>query len=274
MKIRSIWNGYLKISLVQLPVCVYAGLNTSEAIQFNQLHRTCHQRIKQKLFCPTHGEIKREEIVKGYEFEKEKYVVITDADLEAVRLETTKTIEIGQFVRPKELDPVYFDMPYFIGPDGPVAVEGFCVLHQALLRTGLIGVGRVVLGGREKRVILRPVGKGLQLTTLRATGEIRNMDSVFADMRPTKVDPEQLQLAQKLIEQKTRSLGKEPFTDRYQTALVDLIQAKIKGGEPVVVPTNSAHNVVSLMDALRQSIADSGGAKVSSHKRTRSKIAA
>ena len=274
MKMRSIWNGYLKISLVQLPVCVYAGLNSSETIQFNQLHRACHQRIRQKLFCPIHGEIKREEIVKGYEFEKEKYVVVTEADLEAVRLETTKTIEINEFIRPVELDPVYFDVPYFVGPNGRVSIEGFCVLQQALQRAGLVGVGRVVLGGREKRVILRPAGKGLRLTTLRSTAEIRSPDSIFADIRLPKVDPEQLQLAQKLIEQKTRALDDDPFTDRYQTALMELIQAKIKGGQPAAVAVDSGHNVVSLMDALRRSLTNAAPAKGSNRKTSRSQIAA
>ena len=272
MKMRPIWAGHLKISLVQIPVRIYTALNTAEAIQFNLLHRDCHQRIRQKLCCPVHGEIRREETVKGYQFEKEKYVVVGEADLEKVRLETTQTIEITQFVRPQELDTIYLDVPYFIGPEGRLAMEGYCVLQQAIRQAGVLGIGRVVLNGREKLLVLKPSGKLLMFTTLRSKAEVRSTESVFDDFSHPNLDLEQLQLAQKLIAQKTRALDQAVFTDRYQTALIELIQTKIKGHEPVIASHQPAQNVVSLMDALRQSLANAP--KAIKTRQGRAKIAA
>ena len=272
MKPRSIWNGHLKISLVQIPVRIYTALSTAETIQFNQLHRDCHQRVRQKLCCPVHGEIKREEIVKGYEFDKDKYVVMGEADLQKIRLETTHTIEIAQFIHPRELDPVYLDAPYFIGPESRVALEGYSVLQQAIQRTGLLGIGRVVLNGREKLLVLKPAGKGLMFSTLRSTAEVRMPETFFDDLVPPKLDQEQLKLAEMLIAQKTSALDRATFIDGYQTALLEMIQTKIKGVEPVISPRDPAQNVVSLMDALRQSIADAP--KTPRNRPIRAKIAA
>jgi DNA end-binding protein Ku len=255
MKMRPIWAGHLKLSLVQIQIRVYTALNTAETIQFNLLHRDCHQRVRQKLSCPVHGEIKREETVRGYEFEKDKYVVIDEADLQKVRLETTRVIEITQFVRLRELDSIYLDAPYFIAPEGRVASEGYFVLQQAIQRAGVVGIGRVVLNSREKLLVLKPAGKGLMFTTLRSETEVRASESVFHDLLPSKLDPEQLQLAQQLIAQKTGLLAQGTFTDRYQAALVELIQTKVKGAQPVIASPNPRENVVNLMDALRQSIA-------------------
>jgi DNA end-binding protein Ku len=272
MKLRPIWRGHLKLSLVQIPVRVYTALNTADTIQFHLLHRDCHQRIRQKLCCPLHGEIKREETVKGYEFEKEKYAVIGEADLQKVRLETTHTIEIVQFVRPRELDSTYLDVPYFIGPEGRMALEGYCVLQQAIQRAGVAGIGRVVLNGKEKLLVLKPAASGLMFTTLRSNAEVRTPESVFDDLIPPKLDHEQLQLAQRLIAQKTGSLDQGAFVDRYQAALVDLIQTKIKGSDPILASSAPASNVVSLMDALRQSLATAP--KPAKARPVRSKIAA
>jgi len=272
MKLKAIWRGHLKLSLVQIPVRVYNALNTSETIKFHLLHRECHQRIRQKLCCPLHGEIKRGETVKGYEFEKEKYAVIGEADLQKIRLETTRTIEIIQFVRPRELDSTYLDVPYFIGPEGRVAPEGYCILQQAIQRAGVAGIGRVVLNGKEKLLVLKPAASGLMFTTLRTKAEVRTPESVFDELIPPKLDQEQLQLAQRLIAQKTSALDQAAFVDRYQTALVELIQTKINGGEPVLASSDPASNVVSLMDALRQSLANAP--KSSKARQVRPKIAA
>src|SRR5437879_613268 len=132
MKPRCTWTGYLKISLVIVPVRVYTAISSAEKIAFNQLHKSCHRRIKQKLVCPVHGEVARDDLVKGYEFEKDKFAIVNETDLEAVRLETTGTIELVQFVRPEELDPIFLDTPYYLGADGPVAEQGFRVLREAL----------------------------------------------------------------------------------------------------------------------------------------------
>lgn len=272
MNLRSIWKGHLKISLVQIPVRVYTRISTAESIQFNQLHRDCHQRVRQKLCCPVHGDINREQIIKGYEFEKDKYVVVEEADFQKIRLETTQTIEIVQFSRPEELDPVYLDVPYFLGPESRVGLDAYCIVQEAIRRAGLIGIGRVVLNGREKPVALQPAGNGLMFTTLRSAGEVRAPESLFDSLIAPKLDAEQLQLAQQLIAQKTSLLDQTQFKDRYQDGLLELIKAKVAGTVPTIAPADPAQNVVNLMDALRQSLATAP--KTKKHRLSRAKIAA
>jgi DNA end-binding protein Ku len=254
MKPRCSWSGYLKLSLVTLPVRVYSALSTADKITFHQLHKGCHQRIRQKLLCPLHGEVRREDLVRGYEYATDKFVILEAADLEAVRLETTSTIELVQFIRPEELDPLYLDTPYYLGPDGPVAQQGFGVIVEALRRGKRIGIGRVVLGGKEKLLALKPIGKGLAFFTLRYATEVRAAAPYFEDLGQEPPDATQVALAQKLIESKSSSLNLANFTDRYQTAVLEMIQAKVGGREPVLVHRNGTTPVISLMEALRQSV--------------------
>jgi DNA end-binding protein Ku len=164
MKPRCTWSGYLKISLVTVPVRVYTAINTTDKIAFHQLHKSCRQRIRQKLVCPVHGEVAREDLVKGYEYATDRFVIVNETDLDAVRLETTGTIELIQFVRSKELDPMYLDTPYYLGPDGPVAEQGFGVLREALRRTRRMGIGRVVLPWEEHTVTTSPCAGGFAVT--------------------------------------------------------------------------------------------------------------
>jgi DNA end-binding protein Ku len=247
----------LKISLVTVPVRVYTALNNGEKITFNQLHKGCHQRVRQKLVCPVHGEVERENIVKGYEYAEQKFVTMDEADLEKVRLETTATLDLVQFVRPEELDPLLLDAPYYVGPDGPVAEEGFGVLREALRRAKLIGIGRVVLSGKEKLVALKPLGKGFVFFVLRYLAEVRPANDYFQDLPEQKPDETQVALAQQLIASKSAPFHHAAFTDRYQSALLEVIKAKIQGTEPVLVPRHEVDQVISLMDALRQSVAQS-----------------
>ena len=259
MKIRSIWSGHLKISLVTIPVRVYTAINSGEKIAFNQLHKACHQRLRQKLVCPVHGEVQREDLVKGYEYTQDRFVVMEEADFDKVRLETTGTIELVQFIRPDELESFMLDTPYFLGPDGPVAEEGFAVLGKALARSRRIGIGQVVIGGKEKLVALKPIGKGFVLYTLRYATELRSSDGLFESLQDRVLDETQVALAQKLIENKSAPFQPSNFTDRYQTALLGLIKAKIEGTEPILMPRTGAAPVISLMDALRQSISQNEG---------------
>jgi DNA end-binding protein Ku len=254
MKPRCSWSGYLKLSLVTLPVRVYSALSTADKITFHQLHKGCHQRIRQKLLCPLHGEVRREDLVRGYEYATDKFVILEAADLEAVRLETTSTIELVQFIRPEELDPLYLDTPYYLGPDGPVAQQGFGVIVEALRRGKRIGIGRVVLGGKEKLLALKPIGKGLAFFTLRYATEVRAAAPYFEDLGQEPPDATQVALAQKLIESKSSSLNLANFTDRYQTAVLEIIQGKVGGTERVLVHRNGRTPVISLMEALRQSV--------------------
>jgi len=255
MKPRCTWTGYLKISLVTVAVRVYTAISTTDKITFNQLHKTCHQRIRQKLVCPVHGEVAREDLVKGYEYAADQFVILNETDLEAVRLETTGTIELVQFVRPEELDPLFLDAPYYVGPDGPVAEEGFAVVREALRRSKRVGIGRVVLGGKEKLLALKPLGKGLMFFTLRYLAEVRPASAYFEDLSPQPADAAQVALAQRLIEGKSGVLDLASFTDRYQAALLDLIKRKVEGTPPVLVPRGDNGSALSVMEALRQSVA-------------------
>jgi len=244
----------LKISLVTVPVRVYAAISTTEKISFHQLHKACHRRIKQKLVCPVHGEVERADLVKGYEYATDQFVILGETELEGVRLETTGTIELVQCVRPEELDPMFLDTPYYVGPDGPVAEEGFRVLREALRRTKRLGIGRVVLNGKERLLALKPHGRGLLLFTLRYVAEVRPAAPYFADLADRPADSAQLALAQKLIESKSRALDLASYSDRYQSALLDLIKVKMDGTEPVLAPRSEAAQVLNLMEALRQSV--------------------
>ena len=261
MKARAIWTGHLRISLLTIPIRVYAALNEAEKITFNQLHKDCHQRLKQHLVCPVHGKVERDQIVKGYEIEKDRFVVMDKADLDAVKLETTHTIDLVQFIRPDELDPVFLDMPYFVGPDGPVSLESFAIMCEALQRTKRIGIGRVVLSGREKAVSIKPSGKGLLMTTLRYAAELREPSTYFDDLVQTQLDSAQLALARQLIEIKTARFDPAAFNDRYQAALLDLIKAKVTGHPAVRVAPAPVGQIVNLLEALKQSVEQSGKVK-------------
>jgi Ku protein, prokaryotic len=258
MNARCTWSGHIKLSLVTIPVRVYNAISTTEKISFNQLHKSCHQRIKQKLVCPVHGEVTREDLVKGYEYATDKFVILNKTDLEAVKLETTGTIELVQFVRPDELDPIFLDSPYYLGPDGPVAEEGFAVLREAMRRAKRIGIGRVVMGGKEKLIALKPIGKGFVFFTLRYLTEVRQAAAYFEDLRQESSDAAQVALAQKLIESKSSPLNLASFEDRYQAALLDVIKAKIEGTTPVLAPRREVGQVLGLMDALRKSVEQNG----------------
>jgi len=255
MKPRCTWTGHLKLSLVTIAVRVYTAISTVDKITFNQLHKHCHQRVRQKLVCAVHGEVPREDLVKGYEYAAEKFVVLDDTELAAVRLETTGTIELIQFVRPDELDPMFLDTPCYLGPDGPVAEQGFAVLREAMRRSKRIAIGRVVLSGKERLVAVKPHGKGMVFFTLRYVSEIRQAGAYFEEIPQQPVDAAQISLAQKLIESNSGPLNLANFTDRYQTALLELIKAKVDGTEPVLVQRNTTTQVVNLLEALQQSLA-------------------
>jgi DNA end-binding protein Ku len=211
--------------------------------------------------CPVHGPVDRGEITKGYEYEKGKYVIIDESDLENVRIDTNKTIEIEHFIDADELDPIFLSTPYYIAPDGPVANEAFCVVRDAMKRTGKIAIGRVVMSSKEQIVAVEVLGDGLLMYTLRRAAEVRNADAYFEDIAKTAVPKDQLQLAEHLIESKSQSLDTSAFTDRYQDALLDVIKQKIDGSEPVIVQEVEAAKVINFMDALKASVNQAGGGK-------------
>lgn len=251
---RATWKGHLKLSLISFPVRFYNAINSGRRIALNQLHSTCKQRIRTQTVCPEHGSVDRADLVKGYEFEKGKFVIIDDSDLEKIRLESDKTIELVQFIAAGELDTMLLDSPYYVAPDGALAAEAFAVIREAMRRMGRIAIGRVVIGGKEHIVAVAVEDKGFVMTTLRYAEEVRGSAVYFEDIKDGDVSPEQLQLAEQLVQQKTRPFDPSEFTDRYYESLMAIIKAKIEGSEPVLVQEAEVGKVINLMDALKQSV--------------------
>jgi DNA end-binding protein Ku len=254
MAARPTWKGYLKISLVNIPVRVFPATDSAAIISFNQLHAECQTRIQQKRWCPhCEREVPHSEIVKGYEFEKGRYVVLTDDDINKVRPESTRVINLVQFADDSAIDPVYFERPYYLAPDGAVASEAFAVMREGM--KGKAGIGKLALYGREYIVAVQPRDKGLVMYTLRAGDEIRGMGSIDElETVPDKVRPEEVKLAKQVIQTFESALDLATNRDEYQAELRKLIDAKIAGQDFVAQEVEAPPNVVSLMDALRKSL--------------------
>lgn len=255
MALRASWSGYLKLSLVTIPVRMYNAISSTSRVSLNQLHKNCQHRVRQQLVCPEHGKLEREDIVKGYEYEKDKYVVIDESDLQKIKLETNKTIDLIQFVKADEVDPMFFDKPYYMAPDGPMAEDAFRVVREAMRKANKMAIGRVVMLGKEHLIALRVQDKGFTLSTLHYASEIRQAAPYFEEIRNGEVDKDQLALATQLVENNTAAFNPGQFTDRYEEALLEVIKAKIAGSEPVVVQQVEAGKIIDLMSALKQSLA-------------------
>jgi DNA end-binding protein Ku len=257
MALRATWSGYLKLSLVTIPVRMYNAISSTSRVALNQLHKNCNHRVRQQLICPEHGKLEREDIVKGYEYEEDKYVVIDEADLEKVKLETNKTIDLVQFVKVDEVDPIFFDKSYYVAPDGPMAEDAFRVVREAMRRANKMAIGQVVIAGREHLIALRVQDRGFALSTLHYSSEIRQATPYFEGIRNGEVDKNQLALATQLVENNTAAFDPAQFTNRYEDALLEVIKAKVAGSEPVVVQQVEAGKIIDLMSALKQSLAQS-----------------
>lgn len=251
------WSGYLKLSLVTIPVRMYNAISSTSRVALNQLHKDCNRRVRQQLVCPEHGKLEREDIVKGYEYEEDKYVVIDQADLEKVKLETSKSIDLIQFVTVDEVDPVFFDKSYYVAPDGPIAEDAFRVVREAMRRANKMAIGQVVIAGREHIIALRVKDRGFALSTLHYASEIRQAAPYFEGIRNGEVDKNQLALASQLVENNTAPFNPAQFTDRYEEALLEIIKAKAAGSEPIIVQQVEPGKVIDLMSALKQSLAQS-----------------
>jgi DNA end-binding protein Ku len=271
---RAYWTGYLKLLLVAFPIRMYPAVSSSERIALHQLHKTCKRRIRYQKVCPEHGVLEKEDIVKGYEIAKGRFVVLDDDVLESVQLETTKTIDLAEFVDEDSLDPIYLDSPYYLAPDGPIADEPFRVIREALRRAKKVGIGRLVIAGKEHIVAIRGRDKGLLLTTLRYAAEVRSADSYFDDIKEGKLDDDHLKLAEQLIENKSDDFDPSEYTDRYQAALREAIRARMEGEEPVEAPEPKTTKVVNFMDALKRSLAEASGAEKKTPARKRAARAA
>jgi DNA end-binding protein Ku len=254
MAARPTWKGFLKISLVNIPVRVFPATDSAATISFNQLHAECQTRIQQKRWCPTcDREVPMSEIAKGYEFEKGRYVVMTEDDVSKVRPESTRVIDLVQFTDAAAIDPIYVERPYYLAPDGNMASQSFAVIREGM--KGKAGIGKLALYGREYLVAVQPKDNGLVMYTLRHAKEIRSMDAIDElQTVPAKVKPEEVKLAKQVIENFEGTLDWAEYRDEYQEELQRIIDAKVAGEEVVATEEEAPPKVVNLMDALRQSL--------------------
>jgi DNA end-binding protein Ku len=261
MAARAYWKGQIRLALVSIPVEIYSATTSGAAIAFNQIHEPTGKRIKYEKVVPGVGPVDPDEIVKGFQYEKGHYVLLEEDEIEAVKLESKKTLELTQFVDQSEIDVLYYEKPYYVVPADDLAEEAFIVLREALRRTKKVGLGQLALRGREYVVSLKPCGRGLVLETLRYADEVNKAQSYFRDISDAKPDEELLDLAETLIEKKTGKFDASEFHDRYIDALKDLIERKRKGktieAKEEEAPSRGS-NVVDLMAALKKSL-DKGG---------------
>jgi DNA end-binding protein Ku len=251
---RASWKGYIKLSLVSCPVRLYPATSTKDRITFNQLHKDTHNRINMKPVDPELGLVERSDLVKGYQYEDKQYVIIEDTDLESVRIESTHTMNIEAFVDEDSVDVVYQDAPYYLAPDGKMAEETFVVLREALRKSGKLAIARLVLSSRERVVTIGARENGMLVCTLRNPNEVRGTAEYFGDIPAVNPDPEMLELAERLIEQKVTTFDPKNYEDRYEIALMQMIKEKLKGHKPIVAAAPERGNVINLMDALKASL--------------------
>ncbi|APG94315.1 Ku protein [Sinorhizobium americanum] len=251
---RASWKGYLRLSLVSCPVRLYPATSSSERITFNQLHKDTHNRINMKPVDPELGLVERSDLVKGYEYEDKKYIVIDEADLESVRIESNHTMNIEAFVDEGSVDLIYQDAPYYLAPDGAMAEETFIVLREALRRSGKLAIARLVLSSRERVIAIGPRETGMFVCTLRNPNEVRGTAEYFGNIPVGSPEPEMLQLAEALIQQKTTTFDPKNYEDRYEIALMQMIREKLKGHKPIIAAPPDRGNVINLMDALKASL--------------------
>lgn len=266
MAARPIWRGQIRLALVSIPVEIYAATKSGASIQFHQIHEPSGKRIKYEKVVPGVGPVDRDEIVKGYEVSKGNYVLLDPEEIESVKLESRKTLDLVQFVDLADIDAMYFDKPYYVVPADDLAEEAFVVIRDALRQARKVGVGQLAMRGQEYVVALKPCGRGMLLETLRYADEVNKAASFFREIGDAKPDPDLLDLAATLIEKKTGEFDATDFHNRYVDALKSLIAEKQrKKGEKVIQdpdadsPPARGSNVIDLMAALKKSLGDDGG---------------
>lgn len=253
---RAYWKGYLRLSLVSIGVEVYNAVESQAEISFRQIHKPSGRRVSYEKVVQGIGKIDNADIVKGYEVDEDTYVTLEPEEIDAVKLESKKTIDLTQFVDQSEIDYRYFERPYFISPADELAGEGYVVIRDALRKTKRLGIGQVTIGGREWLVAIAPVGDGLVMEMLRYAEELRNPKDYFGDVPEAKPAAEMVELAVELIEKRSGPFKPAEFQNHYRTALRELIQDKLKGRK-IVAPHDEkmpAGNVIDLMEALRKSV--------------------
>ena len=266
MAARAYWQGQIRLALVSIPVEIYSATKSGAQIAFHQIHEPSGQRIKYEKVAPGVGPVDVDEIMKGFEIEKGEYVLLEQDEIDAVKLESKKTLELTHFVDAHEIDVLYYEKPYFVVPADDLAEEAFIVLREALRRTRKVGLGQLAMRGREYVVSLKPCGRGMVLETLRYADEVHKAQGYFRDIPDDQPDADLLDLAEALIEKKAAAFDPSEFHDRYVDALKGLIERKRKArGRKIIEDKGdeggrSASNVVDLMAALRKSMEKPGGA--------------
>jgi DNA end-binding protein Ku len=264
---RPIWKGQLRLSLVSINVEMFTAHKSGATTTFNQIHKPSGKRIHYQKVVDGIGPVKAEDIKKGYQYEKGEYVLLEDEELDAVKLETKKTLDLVQFVDEGEIPPLYYDSPYFVAPADELAEDAFRVVRDAMRKAKKVGLGQLALRGKEYLVAIKPCGKGMLLETLHYDEEIKKSDSFFSDIPAKSADDDLLEVAAALIEKKTDKFDPKIFKDHYQAALRELIQRKLKAkGRTIEVEDEPRErkqtgNVIDLMAALKKSLESGGSAR-------------
>lgn len=262
MAARPTWQGHLKLSLVTCPVALYTATSSASHVSFNLINPETNNRIRMVPTDPDTGPVERSDLVKGYEVSRDEYVLFDDADFDKVRLESTRTISIDQFVDEDDIDRLYWDDPFYVVPEKGVGAEAFAVIREAMKTAGKIAIGQLVLRGRERQLALEVRGKGLVAYTLRPHDEVRDAGDYFDDIPSVKADKDMVDIAARIIAQKDAAFDPTGFKDGYDDALREMIKTKQKGGKGLVEveePDNT--NVIDLMAALKASLKGSAGAE-------------
>ena len=274
MAARAYWQGQIRLALVSIPVEIYSASKSGAKIRFNQIHEPSGKRISYEKVVPGVGPVDRDDIIRGYEVSKGNYVLLEDEEIEAVKIESKRTLELVQFVDSCEIDPLYFEKPYYVAPQDELAEEAFVVLREALRKAKKVALGQLSVRGSEKLVAIKPCGKGLLLETLRYADEVRAGQSFFDDIEEAKPKKELLDLASTLIQQKSAPFDASEFEDRYVDALRKLIDKKSKSKnkktiiEDVDDPESSGGNVIDLMAALKKSVGEEKPKKAAKRKKS------
>jgi DNA end-binding protein Ku len=261
---RTYWKGHLRLSLVSIPIDVYNAVESQFEISFRQIHKPSGRRVSYEKTVSGIGKIENSDIVKGYEVEPDVYVILEPEEIDAVKLESKKTIDLVQFVDAKDIDYRYFERPYFITPADALAGEGYVVIRDALRKTGKVGLAQVTIGGREWLVAIAPLQDGLCMAMLRYADELRKPEDFFDEIPTAKPEKEMVDLAVQLITKKSAAFHPEKFENHYQTALQALVTAKVKGKKIIASPETPralGGNVVDLMAALRASVEGKAASK-------------
>lgn len=255
---RASWNGFLRLSLVSCPVSLVPATTEAKRIRFNQLNSETGNRLAQQLVDSKTGEtVERDQIVKGYEYDRGRYVTISDDELKALQIESSKIIDLDRFVDRDEVDPIYLDTPYYVYPDGELAAETFRVIGEAMAHKNKVGMGRVTISSRERLVLVEPRGGGLVMSTVRSADEVRPAE--FGPQAKGDIDTDMVAIAETIIERRSGAFDPASFRDRYQDALRELVAEKTKGQPMAPREVAEPPKVINLMEALKRSLAQEQG---------------